>query len=45
MDEPMRRLIAAAGPESNRIVLRRIGVAWTLPHKVERSAVSATAGR
>jgi L-ascorbate metabolism protein UlaG (beta-lactamase superfamily) len=45
MDEPMRRLIAAAGPESNRIVLRRIGVAWTLPHEVERPAVSAAAGR
>jgi len=44
MDEPMRRLIAAAGSESNRIVLRRIGVAWILPHEVERSAVSATAG-
>jgi L-ascorbate metabolism protein UlaG (beta-lactamase superfamily) len=31
MDEPLRRLIAATGPESNRIVLRKIGVAWTLP--------------
>jgi L-ascorbate metabolism protein UlaG (beta-lactamase superfamily) len=31
MDEPLRRLIAAAGPESNRIVLREIGVAWRLP--------------
>jgi L-ascorbate metabolism protein UlaG (beta-lactamase superfamily) len=31
MDEPLRRLIAAAGPESNRIVLRTIGTAWQLP--------------
>lgn len=31
MDEPLRRLIAAAGRESNRIVLREIGVAWRLP--------------
>jgi L-ascorbate metabolism protein UlaG (beta-lactamase superfamily) len=31
MDEPMRRLIAAAGNEADRIVLRQIGVAWSLP--------------
>jgi L-ascorbate metabolism protein UlaG (beta-lactamase superfamily) len=31
MDEPMHRLIAAAGPEANRIAIRQIGVAWTLP--------------
>jgi len=31
MDEPLRRLIAAAGAQSDRIVLRQIGVAWTLP--------------
>jgi L-ascorbate metabolism protein UlaG (beta-lactamase superfamily) len=31
MDEPMRRLLAAAGPESNRVVIRQIGVAWSLP--------------
>ncbi len=35
MDEPMRRLIAAAGPESGRIVMRQIGVAWTMPHGAE----------
>jgi L-ascorbate metabolism protein UlaG (beta-lactamase superfamily) len=31
MDEPMRRLIAAAGERSNDIVLRQIGGSWTLP--------------
>jgi L-ascorbate metabolism protein UlaG (beta-lactamase superfamily) len=31
IDEPMRRLIAAAGPEADRIVLRQIGIAWRLP--------------
>jgi L-ascorbate metabolism protein UlaG (beta-lactamase superfamily) len=31
MDEPMRRLIAAAGDRSNEIVLRQIGGSWTLP--------------
>ncbi|MGZ6194842.1 MAG: hypothetical protein ACXWML_06410, partial [Candidatus Binataceae bacterium] len=31
MDEPMHRLIAAAGPEVNRVAIRQIGVAWTLP--------------
>lgn len=31
MDEPMRRLVAAAGPEADRIVMRNIGVPWTLP--------------
>jgi L-ascorbate metabolism protein UlaG (beta-lactamase superfamily) len=36
MEQPMQRLIAAAGPEQNRIVLREIGGTWTLP-------ISATA--
>ena len=31
MDEPMTRLITAAGSESDRIVLREIGGTWTLP--------------
>jgi L-ascorbate metabolism protein UlaG (beta-lactamase superfamily) len=31
MDEPMRRLLAAAGPEGKRVVLRRIGESWTMP--------------
>ena len=36
MDEPMRRLLAAAGPETNRIAIRQIGVAWSLPATVRR---------
>ncbi len=35
MDEPLRRLIAAAGNDSNRIVLRQIGGTWSLPAAVE----------
>jgi L-ascorbate metabolism protein UlaG (beta-lactamase superfamily) len=31
MDEPMRRLLAAAGERSNEIVIRQIGASWTLP--------------
>ena len=31
MDEPMRRLLAAAGDRSNEIVLRQIGISWSLP--------------
>ena len=31
MDEPFQRLLAAAGNQSNRIVLRHIGGAWTMP--------------
>jgi L-ascorbate metabolism protein UlaG (beta-lactamase superfamily) len=33
MDEPMRRLLAAAGNESNRVVLRRIGASWAMPER------------
>jgi len=29
--DPMRRLIAAAGDQSSRIVIRSIGTAWTMP--------------
>lgn len=39
MEEPMQRLIAAAGPAADRIAIREIGVAWTLP------ATSASARR
>ena len=39
MDEPLRRLIAAAGPESNRIVLRTIGAAWQLPEPYVKRGV------
>jgi L-ascorbate metabolism protein UlaG (beta-lactamase superfamily) len=52
MEEPLQRLIAAAGPESDRIVLRQIGGTWTMPSEsatrqvpAPTSAVSATAGR
>jgi L-ascorbate metabolism protein UlaG (beta-lactamase superfamily) len=31
MDEPLERLLAAAGNQSDRIVLRHIGGAWTMP--------------
>jgi L-ascorbate metabolism protein UlaG (beta-lactamase superfamily) len=38
MDEPMRRLIAAAGPEADRVAIRQIGVAWTLPQfRIDRA--------
>lgn len=41
MDEPLSRLIRAAGDQSNRIVLRQIGGTWQLP---ESDAAHATAG-
>jgi L-ascorbate metabolism protein UlaG (beta-lactamase superfamily) len=45
MDEPMRRLVAAAGNQSSRIVLRQIGVAWTLPEpSAQRSLDLGAAG-
>lgn len=31
VDEPMRRLLSAAGNQSDRVVLRTIGAAWTMP--------------
>jgi L-ascorbate metabolism protein UlaG (beta-lactamase superfamily) len=39
MDEPMRRLLAAAGKRSNEIVMRQIGASWTMP-----AATGLTAG-
>jgi L-ascorbate metabolism protein UlaG (beta-lactamase superfamily) len=42
MDEPMSRLLAAAGSESDRVVLREIGGTWTLP-ETATSKLSATA--
>src|SRR5579872_2814671 len=42
LDEPMSRLTTAAGPESDRIVLREIGGTWTLPESAA-SKVSASA--
>jgi L-ascorbate metabolism protein UlaG (beta-lactamase superfamily) len=41
MDEPMVRLIAAAGTDSDRIVLREIGGTWTLPESA-KSKLSAS---
>jgi L-ascorbate metabolism protein UlaG (beta-lactamase superfamily) len=44
MDEPIRRLVGAAGNEASRIVLRQIGVAWRLPLPAEKELpVAATA--
>jgi len=39
IDEPMRRLLAAAGPEANRVVIRQIGVAWSLSAMARPDAV------
>ncbi len=35
MEEPLQRLIAAAGDQNDRIVLRQIGGTWTLPESAE----------
>jgi L-ascorbate metabolism protein UlaG (beta-lactamase superfamily) len=35
MEEPLQRLIAAAGDQQDRIVLRKIGGTWTLPESSE----------
>ncbi len=35
MDEPLQRLIAAAGNQQDRIVLRKIGGTWALPESSE----------
>jgi L-ascorbate metabolism protein UlaG (beta-lactamase superfamily) len=35
IDEPMRRLIKAAGDQSNRVILRRIGATWTMPESAD----------
>jgi L-ascorbate metabolism protein UlaG (beta-lactamase superfamily) len=44
MDEPLSRLIAAAGKDADLVVLRQIGVAWTMPQPAEReSRYTATA--
>ncbi len=34
MQEPLQRLIAAAGIEQDRIVIRQIGATWTLPASI-----------
>ncbi|MBF6569394.1 MAG: MBL fold metallo-hydrolase [Candidatus Binataceae bacterium] len=43
IDEPMRRLLAAAGDASGRVVLRSIGGTWTLPAAVRTRTTDATA--
>jgi L-ascorbate metabolism protein UlaG (beta-lactamase superfamily) len=40
MEDPMRRLIAAAGDQANQIVIRRIGESWTMPHALAPDARS-----
>ena len=35
MQEPLQRLIAAAGDQQDRIVIRRIGGTWTMPASTE----------
>jgi L-ascorbate metabolism protein UlaG (beta-lactamase superfamily) len=37
MQEPLQRLIAAAGIQQDRIVIRQIGGTWTLPASIEAS--------
>jgi len=44
MDAPMRRLLAAAGPEPGKVAIRQIGVAWSLPQPAPRTALRATGG-
>ena len=44
MEEPLERLIAAAGDEQSRIVIRQIGGAWTLPAAAEVRAAAPRAG-
>jgi len=44
MDEPMSRLIKAAGSDSDRIVLREIGGTWTLPESARVREAHAISG-
>jgi L-ascorbate metabolism protein UlaG (beta-lactamase superfamily) len=45
VDEPMSRLVAAAGPASDRIVMRTIGEAWTMPRAEKRDYTASSAAR
>jgi L-ascorbate metabolism protein UlaG (beta-lactamase superfamily) len=45
MDEPLQRLIAAAGNQADRIVLRHIGHRWTMPGAELQTKTSAVTGR
>ena len=40
MEEPLQRLIAAAGDEADRIVLREIGGTWSLPQETRAASSS-----
>jgi len=44
LDEPLRRLVAAAGSASDRIALRQIGGTWTLPEVLPHDAGIANSG-
>jgi L-ascorbate metabolism protein UlaG (beta-lactamase superfamily) len=41
MDEPMKRLLAAAGDQAARIVLRHIGGTWSPPDEIRQAAEPA----
>jgi L-ascorbate metabolism protein UlaG (beta-lactamase superfamily) len=45
MDEPIKRLLAAAGNQSDRIVLRQIGGTWSPPEELRQAAQSAVSPR
>jgi L-ascorbate metabolism protein UlaG (beta-lactamase superfamily) len=45
MEQPMERLIAAAGPEQDQIVLREIGGTWTLPASATVHEAASAAAR
>ncbi len=44
MDEPMSRLLAAAGEDEYRIVMREIGGVWTMPQTRTHTDVETPAG-
>ncbi|HYL59345.1 MAG TPA: MBL fold metallo-hydrolase [Candidatus Acidoferrales bacterium] len=43
MEEPLQRLIAAAGAEQSRIVIRQIGGTWTMPSAAEARTTASGA--
>lgn len=45
MDEPMRRLLAAAGRDASEVVIRKIGVAWTMPSVAPAKPIHVRADR
>ncbi len=42
MDEPLQRLVAAAGSDPGRVVMRQIGVAWTVPSSAAQQTQAAS---